>query len=332
MSNTAPPFPRLNVLQEVRQALAIEIEAIEGISFKLDGRVERALEMMLACQGKVVVTGMGKSGHIGKKIAATLASTGTPAVFLHPAEAIHGDLGVITKSDVVLALSNSGSTEEVIRLLGPLRRIGVPLISMTWKTDSELARRADVNLDVAVAREACPLNLAPTASTTAALAMGDALAVTLLKLRNFKAEDYALFHPGGSLGKKLVTVVSDLMAPLDKSPVVLQSLPVSEVVDEIRAKGFGITMVVDEKGGLVGAFSLGDLLRLHIQDRSLNFMGQAVQTFMSSNPRSISPDALAARALYEMETHNVRALIVVDDKNKPKGIIGIYEVLRAIDY
>jgi arabinose-5-phosphate isomerase len=322
----------LDVLDEVRKALTIEVEAIQGLSTKLGGEVERALDMLLDCQGKVIVSGMGKSGHVGRKFAATLASTGTPAAFLHPAEAIHGDLGVIAKNDIVIALSNSGTTEEVIRLLGPLRRIGVPLISMTGNPDSELARRADLNLDVSVAREACPLNLAPTASTTAALALGDALAVTLLKLRNFKAEDYALFHPGGNLGKKLMTTVADLMESAENTPIVSGNMAVKDVVAEIREKNYGITMVVDDEGVLQGAFSLGDLLRLHIDDRSLSFMDHPVREHMAVEPRHITPDRLAAKALYQMETGNVRALFVVDEHKKPLGIIGIYEVLRAIDY
>jgi arabinose-5-phosphate isomerase len=332
MSDKTSHAPRLDVLDEVKKALTIEVEAIQGLSTKLGGEVERALDMLLDCQGKVIVSGMGKSGHVGKKFAATLASTGTPATFLHPAEAIHGDLGVIARNDIVIALSNSGTTEEVIRLLGPLRRIGVPLISMTGNPDSELAKRADINLDVSVAREACPLNLAPTASTTAALALGDALAVTLLKLRNFKAEDYALFHPGGNLGKKLMTTVADLMEPAKNTPIVSGNTAVKDVVDEIREKNYGITMVVDDEGILQGAFSLGDLLRLHIADRSLSFMDHPVREHMAAEPRYITPDRLAAKALYHMETGNVRALFVVDEHKKPLGIIGIYEVLRAIDY
>lgn len=322
----------VSILDEINTALDIEVEAIRSISSKLDHRVEIAVQRMLKCEGKIVVTGMGKSGHIGNKIAATLASTGSPAVFLHPAEAIHGDLGIVTHKDLVLALSNSGATEEIIRLLGPLRRIGATVISMTGNPESELASRADVNIDVSVEREACPLNLAPTASTTAALAMGDAIAVTLLKLRNFQPEDYALFHPGGSLGKQLVTTVADIMEPLSSSPSVLLSANVADVADEIRSKGYGITMVVDERGTLRGSFSLGDLLRLHTQDKSLAFLGQPVENFMSPKPFQIDPSQLAAKALHEMELHNIRALFVSDNDNKPLGIIGIYEILKVIDY
>lgn len=323
---------RVNPAREVQKALDIAIEAIQGLAEKSDEKIEQALELLLGCTGKIVVTGMGKSGHIGKKIAATLSSTGSPAIFLHPAEAIHGDLGVVTSSDIVVALSNSGSTAEILHLMGPLRRIGVPIVSMTGNPESELALRSDINLDVSVKREACPLNLAPTASTTAALAMGDAIAVTLLKLRNFKAEDYALFHPGGSLGKKLVTTVSDLMEPPELSPIVNQHEAVERVVHEIQSKGFGITMIVDDEGQLVGAFSLGDLLRLHTTDKSLSFMKKPVSDFMKKNPYSIAPDMLAARALHEMESNNVRALFAIDSEKKPAGIIGIYEILKAIDY
>ena len=210
----------LDQLDEIRRALSLEADAIRALLPRIGENVERALSYMYACTGKVVVIGMGKSGLVGRKIAATLSSTGTPSIFLHPAEAIHGDLGVLARNDVVLALSNSGSTEEVVKLLGPIRRVGVPLISMTGNAASELAKRADVHIDVGVEREACPLNLAPTASTTAAMAMGDALAVTLLRMRGFRPEDYAVFHPGGNLGKKLVTTVADLMEVGSKVPMV----------------------------------------------------------------------------------------------------------------
>jgi arabinose-5-phosphate isomerase len=288
--------------------------------------------MLFACKGKVVVTGMGKSGHVANKIAATLASTGTRAFFLHPAEAIHGDLGMVSREDVVLAISNSGNTEEILRLLGPLRRMDVQLVAMTGDPQSELARRAEAHLDISVPREACPLNLAPTASTTAALAMGDAIAVTLLSLRGFKPEDYALFHPGGNLGKKLMTTVGDLMDTGDRLPVVPEDTPVAAAVQEIQARNYGLTSVVDAQGVLSGSFSLGDLMRLHIQDPALTFMQRPVGDFMNRAPRSVTPDVLAARALNMMETRNIRALFVTDAQRHMVGIIGIYEVLKAIDY
>ena len=321
-----------DILSELRRALEIEIEGLQGLVQRLDQRFEQAVQMLLACKGKVVVTGMGKSGHIAHKIAATLASTGTRAFFMHPAEAVHGDLGMTERDDVVLALSNSGGTEEILRLLGPLRRIGVQIIAMTGNAESELARRAEIHLDVGVPREACPLNLAPTASTTAALAMGDAIATTLLALRKFTPEDYALFHPGGNLGRKLVTTVQDIMAAGDRLPVVPEQTPVAAAVQEIEAKGWGLAAVVDAAGCLAGAFSLGDLLRLHTKDPSLGFMQRPVAEFMTRSPRTVLPDALAARALNIMETHNIRALFVAGADRRPIGIIGIYEVLKAIDY
>jgi arabinose-5-phosphate isomerase len=324
--------PDIDILAELKRALEIEAAGIAGLVSRLDERFVRAVEMLYGCEGKVVVTGMGKSGHVAHKIAATLSSTGTQAVFLHPGDAIHGDLGMTGPRDVVLAISNSGNTEELLRLLGPLRRIGAPLIAMTGNPESELARRAELHLDVGVPREACPLNLAPTASTTAALAMGDAIAVTLLSLRNFKPEDYALFHPGGNLGKKLITTVQDLMAAGEHLPVVAEDTAVEAAVREIQARNWGLTAVVDGAGRLSGAFSLGDLLRLHTKDPTLAFMKHPVSQYMSRSPRCVEPDALAARALNVMETHNIRALFVTDGERRPVGIIGIYEVLKAIDY
>ena len=324
-----------DILTEIRRALEIEVEGIQGLISRLDEKSEnlvRAVEMLFQCSGKVIVTGMGKSGHIGNKIAATLASTGTPAFFLHPAEAIHGDLGIAAKNDIVLAISNSGNTEELLRLLGPFRRIGLKLIAMTGDPESELARRAEAHLDVSVLREACPLDLAPTASTTAALAMGDAIAVTLLSLRNFQPEDYAVFHPGGKLGKKLITTASDLMDHGILLPVVDETVQISAAVKEIQAKAYGVTAVVDGDGKLSGAFSLGDLMRLHIDEPSLTFMEKPVSGYMNTQPRSVPPDALAARALNIMENHNIRALFVTDEEGRPVGIIGIYEVIKAIDY
>ncbi|MDH4224395.1 MAG: KpsF/GutQ family sugar-phosphate isomerase [Deltaproteobacteria bacterium] len=321
-----------DILKTARQTLEIEIEGLRGLIPRLGEPFEKAARMMFACTGRVAVSGIGKSGHVSRKIAATLASTGTPAFFLHPAEALHGDLGMVTRQDVVLALSNSGQTEELVRLLAPLRRIGVPIISMTGNPASELARRAEIHLDVSVAKEACPLGLAPTASTTAALAMGDTLAVALLNMRNFREEDFALFHPGGSLGKKLVTTVADLMETGNRLPVVRETDPLSEVIPVMLDKNYGITAVVDGNGQLTGVFSLGDLTRMHLKDPSLGFLHKSVTDFMTRTPRTISPDALAAAALNIMETLKIRALIAVDPHNRPAGIIGLYEVLKAIDY
>jgi arabinose-5-phosphate isomerase len=326
------PRPEIDILAELKKALEIEVEGIQGLIARLDDSFLRAVELLFACRGKAVITGVGKSGHVARKMAATLSSTGTPSVYLHPVEALHGDLGILTSNDIVVALSNSGTTEEIIRLLGPLRRIGVQLVAMTGNPDSELARRAEVHLNVGVPREACPLNLAPTASTTAALAMGDAIAVTLLSLRHFQPEDYAVFHPGGNLGKKLMTTVADLMASGERLPRVDVDTPVETAVREVQAKNWGLTAVVDGSGRLLGAFSLGDLLRLHIKDPTLGFLKHPVREYMTAGPRAIAPDALAARALNIMETHNIRALFVTDAATRLVGIIGIYEVLKAIDY
>jgi arabinose-5-phosphate isomerase len=321
-----------DILREGKKALQIEIEGLQRLRERLDESFVDAVERILACKGKVVVTGVGKSGHVGRKIAATLASTGTMAAFLHPAEAIHGDWGMVGKHDILLAISNSGQTEELIRLLGPIRRIGVPMISLTGNPASELAKRAEVHLDVSVAQEACPLELAPTASTTTTLAMGDALAVCLLQRKGFTKEAFALLHPGGNLGKKLVTRVADLMDTGEKVPVVRSDDPVTAVIEEIQQKRYGVAAVVNGEGTLEGVFSMGDFTRLHLKERDRDFMGKPISDFVTTDPKTTTPDALAARALHTMETHNIRALFVVDETARPVGIIGLYEVLKAIDY
>lgn len=321
-----------DILREARQALQIEIDGLTGLLERLGQPFEDAVRMIFGRSGKVVVAGVGKNSHIGKKIAATFASTGTISMFLHPAEAVHGDLGMVSKEDTVLALSNSGETEELLRLLSPLRRIGVPLIALTGNPESELAKRAEVHLDVSVKKEACPMGLAPTASTTATLAMGDAIAVCLLQLRGFTPEDYAVFHPGGNLGKKLVTRVQDLMDTDGKIPIALETDTVRHVIGEIQDKHYGLTAVVDKNGRLTGVFSMGDFTRLHLHDPSLAFMKDSIAKFASPDPKTTIPDDLAALALNIMETHNIRALFAVDEGGKPVGIIGLYEVLRAIDY
>ncbi|MDH5753092.1 MAG: KpsF/GutQ family sugar-phosphate isomerase [Deltaproteobacteria bacterium] len=324
------------ITDSLRIALEIEEKAIRGLIDRLSqngiDELEKVINWMYGCKGKVVVTGMGKSGHVGQKIAATLASTGTPAFFLHPAEAIHGDLGMVTRNDLVLALSNSGSTEEILRLLPSLRRLGIRLISMTGNPGSELARRSDLHIDVSVEREACPHNLAPTASTTATLAMGDAIAVCLLNQRRFSPEDFAIFHPGGNLGKKLLTTVSDIMVPRTETPIVSSSASIEEAVREIELRKFGMTCVVDQDGKLCGVFSLGDLVRFHTKNPGRSYNEVPIADYMNQNPVSIRPELLAARALNTMEEKNIRALFVTDDENRPIGLIGIYEVLKAIDY
>ncbi len=321
-----------DILKDARKALEIEIAGLQGLLSRLGKSFEDAVNTIFSCKGKLVVTGMGKSGHIGQKLAATFSSTGTTSFFMHPAEAIHGDLGMMGKDDVLLAISNSGQTEEILRLLGPVRRIGVTLIAMTGAPESELAKRAEVHLDVSVAEEACPIGLTPTASTTAALAMGDALAVCLLEKRGFTAEDYAIFHPGGNLGKKLVTTVGDLMDAEDKVPLVREGEAVRRVINEIQEKRYGLTGVLNGSGALSGVFSMGDFTRLHLNDPTTDFMERPISDFMNTGPRTVTTDVLAARALHTMETHNIRALFVVDDRKKPVGIIGLYEVLKAIDY
>lgn len=321
-----------DILEEARKALQIEIDGLTGLRDRLDSSFVAAVELMLGCAGKVVVTGIGKSGHVARKIAATLASTGTRAAFLHPAEAIHGDWGMVAPEDILLAISNSGQTEELIRLLGPIRRIDVPLVAMTGNATSELAKRARVHLDVSVDMEACPLELAPTASTTAALAMGDALAVCLLLKKGFTKEDFAVFHPGGNLGKTLVTHVSDLMETGEKVPIVQAAQPVKRAIEVIQEKRYGLTAVVDGDEKLSGVFSMGDFTRLHLADPSGAFMDKPIGEFVTPDPKTTPPDALAARALNIMETHNIRALFAVDEAGRPIGIIGLYEVLKAIDY
>ena len=313
------------------RALTIEIEGLRGLHERLDASFGAALQKMHTCAGKVVVSGMGKSGHVGRKIAATLASTGTPSFFLHPAEALHGDLGMVTASDVALLLSNSGETSEVIQLLAPLRRMGVGLISMTGVARSTLAGRADVHLHVGVAAEACPLGLAPTASTTAAMVMGDLLAVCLLEMKQFSAEDYALFHPGGQLGKKLMTTVGDIMIGGARLPAVPENTPLREALRVLQSGGFGLVCVTDAEGRLCGAFSMGDVTRLTLSQEGLP-LGRPIAALMNRHPKAVPQDFLAARALHQMETARIRALFVIDEDHRPVGILGIYETLAAVNY
>ncbi|MCE8037172.1 KpsF/GutQ family sugar-phosphate isomerase [Halomonas sp. MCCC 1A11062] len=310
-----------------RRTLQIEEQAIAALAGRLDSHFDRACELMLACQGRVVVTGMGKSGHIAGKIAATLASTGTPAFFVHPGEASHGDLGMITPGDVVLALSNSGETAEVTALLPLLKRIGTPLVSMTGRPDSTLARHADAHLHAGVEREACPLDLAPTASTTAALALGDALAVALLEARGFTAEDFALSHPGGSLGKRLLLRVGDLMHQGDRLPRVPLGSPLRDALLEITRQGLGFTCVVDEQNRLIGVYTDGDLRRTLDQHQDLSRL--TVDDVMTRPGKRISADLLAAEAVRMMEDNLITALAVVDDDGHPIGALHMHDLLRS---
>ncbi|MDX1644419.1 MAG: KpsF/GutQ family sugar-phosphate isomerase [Thermoanaerobaculia bacterium] len=309
-----------------RQVLSTEAAAIEGLLAHLDDSFDRAVDLMRSTEGRIVCTGMGKSGLILKKVAATLSSTGTPALFLHPAEAIHGDLGMITAGDVVLAASFSGSTEELVRLIEILRRLAVPLIVITGNPDSPLARHADVHLSVAIDREACPLDLAPTASTTATLAMGDALAMALAEARGFTADDFARLHPGGQLGKKLLKVWQ-LMHTGEALPQVARETPMREAIYEMSSKGFGITAVVDDAARLVGCISDGDLRRLLEEDDDL--LARRAGDCMHPRPHTIAGDELASAALERMEARRITSLFVCQDEGRLEGILHLHDLWRV---
>jgi len=309
------------------RVLRLEADAILGLAPKLDERFDRAVALLHGCRGRVIVTGMGKSGLVGRKIAATLASTGTPAYFLHPAEGVHGDVGMVARGDVVLALSNSGETDEVLAILPPLKRLGVPIVLLTGNPASTLARQAEVVLDVSVAEEACPMNLAPTSSTTAALAMGDALAMVLLELRGLRPEDYAALHPRGTLGWRALFRVSDLMHTGDAVPVVGETTPLRDAIAEMTRKRLGMTTVVDAAGRLRGVVTDGDLRRLHLREASIVDLraGDAA----SREPKTIRADELAAKALEVMESWMITSLVIVDGDGRPAGIIHMHDILRA---
>lgn len=304
-----------------------EAAAIKALGSRINGDFARACGHMLACEGRIVVTGMGKSGHIGSKIAATLASTGSPAFFVHPGEASHGDLGMITDKDVVLALSNSGETTELLTILPIIKRQGIPLIAMTGKPDSNLAREADVHIDVSVEQEACPLNLAPTSSTTAALAMGDALAIALLEARGFTELDFARSHPGGSLGRRLLLHISDIMISGDQIPVVSEQAWLSDALVEMTNKGLGMTAVVDQQRRLTGIYTDGDLRRT--LDRELNIHKCKVADVMTHGCKTASAELLAAEGLQIMEENKINALLVVDSDQRLVGALNMHHLLRA---
>ncbi|MDY0006612.1 MAG: KpsF/GutQ family sugar-phosphate isomerase [Spongiibacteraceae bacterium] len=314
-------------LDSARRTIRIENDAVESLLGRLDHRFEQACELLLACRGRVVVTGMGKSGHIGHKIAATLASTGTPAMFVHPAEASHGDMGMITRSDTVLALSNSGNTHELLTLLPLLKRLKIPLISMTGNPESTLARAAEVNLDAGVSQEACPLGLAPTSSTTVALVLGDALAIALLEARGFTAEDFAFSHPGGALGRRLLLRVADIMHSGQEMPRVGPDKLLAEALVEMSSKGLGMTTVVDAQGSLLGLFTDGDLRRT--VDQGIDVRNTAIRDVMTPNPKTARAGMLAAEALAIMDQFKISALVVVDDRQQPVGAIHLHDLLRA---
>ena len=317
--------------EQARRVLKIEAEAIMALIDRIDDQFERAVELIFAGKGRVVVTGMGKSGLIGKKIAATLASTGTPALFLHPAEGIHGDLGMVTRGDTVIALSNSGETEEIARMLPSLKRLGIKIISLTGNPESTLAKNSDVVINVGVKEEACPLGLAPTASTTATLAMGDALAVALLDKRGFKQEDFACFHPGGALGKKLLLRVRDLMHTGEDVPVVKEETLIKDAIYEISSKKMGITSVVNAAGRLVGVISDGDLRRWmeKTEKTGENLLAKTAKDIMTIKPKVANKDSLAAEAVSIMENNSITCLIVANNDGIPEGVIHLHDLLKA---
>lgn len=331
MNAFASNAPR--ALQLVQETFAIEAAALQQAATQFQqpaaaSALAQAISAMLSAPGRVVVMGMGKSGHVGRKIAATLASTGTPAFFVHPAEAGHGDLGMVTTADVVLAISNSGESEELARVLPVLRRQGVALIAMTGNPHSSLAQHASIVLNSGVEKEACPLNLAPTASTTVQMALGDALAVALLDARGFRTEDFARSHPGGSLGRKLLTTVADVMRAGDAAPAVLPHATLSEVMREMSAKGLGATMVVDENRHLLGIFTDGDLRRL-IDRGVVDFHHMTVGEVMHVHPKTIASDRLATEAVKEMEQNKINGLLVLDNQGRVEGALNLHDLFRA---
>ena len=316
-----------SLLAAAQRALSIEAQAVQALVTRLDGRFAAACRLCLNCQGRVVVTGIGKSGHVARKVAATLASTGSPAFFLHPAEASHGDLGVITRTDLVLALSNSGETPEVLLLLPHLARLGVPLIAMVGTPDSTLGRAAAVVLDVSVPEEACPLNLAPTASTTAALAMGDALAVAVLGARGFTKQDFARSHPGGTLGRQLLLRVEQLMRTGAALPEVRPEAPLGLGLLEMSRKGLGMTVITDTEHHICGVFTDGDLRRA--LDRQIDVHHATMREVMTSPCKSIGPRELAAEAVHQMEVHGITALPVADAQGRLVGALNVHDLFRA---
>ncbi len=322
-----PANKQVNFQKLGSEVIATELAEISALQNRIDESFTAACELLLDCKGRIVVTGMGKSGHIGGKIAATLASTGSPAFFVHPGEASHGDLGMITKNDVVIALSNSGNTAEIATIIPILKRFGVPLISMTGDKNSTLATAANINLDVSVSKEACPHDLAPTSSTTVALVMGDALAVALLQARGFTAEDFALSHPGGSLGKRLLLHVADIMHSGERVPKVAENASVSQALLEMSKKGLGMTAIVDGEDKVLGLYTDGDLRRS--LDKNIDVHSTAISDVMTRNCRTTTPDELAASIVKMMDDHGINGLLVVDENNKLIGAFNMHDILRA---
>ena len=314
-------------IASAQRTVRMESGAVAELEARIDASFERACELLLAVPGRVIVTGMGKSGHIASKIAATLASTGTPAFFVHPAEASHGDMGMITEADAVIALSNSGAVPEVVSLLPLLKRLGTPLVSMTGNPDSALAKASDAHLNTGVETEACPLDLAPTSSTTTALVMGDALAIALLEARGFTAEDFAFSHPGGTLGKKLLLKVEDIQHSGDAIPKVRLDTPMAEALLEISNKGLGMTTVLDEKGSIVGIFTDGDLRRA--LDERIDINTTPISELMTVSAKTASGGMLAAEALRIMEENQITSLVVLDDQGELSGVLHLMSLLHA---
>lgn len=317
----------MNMLERARQVFEIEARAITDLGAKLTPEFEKAVDLIYQCKDRVVVTGMGKAGIVARKVAATLASTGTPAFFMHPAEGVHGDLGMVTPDNIVLAISHNGNTEEILRLIPYIKHFKITLIGMTGNLKSELARLSDVVLDISVKEEACPLGLTPTASTTAALAMGDALAVVLLEKRNFKAEHFAIFHPAGTLGRRLLIKVEDLMHSGDYNPIISKDKTLKEGIIEMTSKGLGATSIVDEKGVLAGILTDGDLRRiLHAGKYGLD---TRLEKVMIRTPKTITKDTLGVKAIDVMEQYNITVLPVIDDERRPIAMIHLHDLIKA---
>ncbi|MGR8947639.1 MAG: KpsF/GutQ family sugar-phosphate isomerase [Gammaproteobacteria bacterium] len=327
MTTSGTNIEQEKLLNLGRAVLDIEAKTVANLSKNLDQNFVDAATYLLSCNGRVVVLGMGKSGHIGGKIAATLASTGTPAFFVHPGEASHGDMGMITPNDVVLAISNSGETDELVILMPLIRRLGVPLIAMSGNPDSTLAKQSTVHIHVAVSEEACPLGLAPTSSTTAALAMGDALAVALLEAHGFTREDFAMSHPGGALGRRLLLKISDLTHKNDAMPMVRPDATVAEALEEMTRKGLGVTAITEADGTLLGIFTDGDLRRL--LEQKIDMLVTPISTVMVADCTTVSEDILAADALRIMQEGRFNALFVVDADNRLEGVLNMHDLLRA---
>jgi arabinose-5-phosphate isomerase len=316
-----------DLIDSAQRTIRLELEAVQELLPRIDANFIKACELILSCKGRVVVVGMGKSGHIGNKIAATLASTGTTSFFVHPAEASHGDMGMITKDDIVLALSNSGSTAEIVTLLPLIKRLGIRLISMTGNPDSPLAKAAEVNLDARVSQEACPLNLAPTSSTTASLVLGDALAIALLEARGFTAEDFAFSHPGGALGRRLLLKVENVMHSGESLPQVTRGTSLRDALLEMTQKGLGMTTVLEADGHLAGIFTDGDLRRA--LDKGIDVRDARIDDVMTLHGKTIRAEMLAAEALKIMEDNKISALVVVDGDDRPIGAFNLGDLLRA---